>query len=111
MQPIILAVLVGMVGGILVAVQASLAGIISDRLGLIENAFIVFGIGFFFPHLIDSFWRGQHQELAEYPLVCLSGWANGGRNHYRDRFFNPADRGCTNPYFDYRSSADSRGNA
>jgi len=39
-------VLIGFVGGIAVAVQAALAGIITDKLGVIENAFIVFGGGF-----------------------------------------------------------------
>ena len=39
-------ILVGFVGGIAVAVQAALAGIITDKLGVIENAFIVFGGGF-----------------------------------------------------------------
>ena len=48
MQPIIMVVLIGMVGGIFVALQASLAGIISERLGLIENAYLVFGGGFVF---------------------------------------------------------------
>ena len=39
-------VVVGLIGGVAVAVQASLAGIISEQLGVIENAFIVFGGGF-----------------------------------------------------------------
>ena len=38
-------VVVGLIGGIAVAVQASLAGIITEKLGVIENAFIVFGGG------------------------------------------------------------------
>jgi len=39
-------VLVGLVGGIAVAVQASLAGIITQHLGVLENALVVFGGGF-----------------------------------------------------------------
>jgi transporter family-2 protein len=39
-------VLVGFIGGIAVAVQASLAGVITEKLGVIENAFVVFGGGF-----------------------------------------------------------------
>jgi len=39
-------IVVGFVGGIAVAVQAALAGIITDKLGVIDNAFIVFGGGF-----------------------------------------------------------------
>jgi transporter family-2 protein len=39
-------VLVGLVGGIAVAVQASLAGVITHYLGAAENALIVFGGGF-----------------------------------------------------------------
>jgi len=38
--------LVGFLGGIAVAVQASFAGVITEKLGVIENAFIVFGGGF-----------------------------------------------------------------
>ncbi len=37
---------VGLVGGVAVAVQAALAGILTEQLGVIENAFIVFGGGF-----------------------------------------------------------------
>ncbi|MCJ7732908.1 MAG: DMT family transporter [Anaerolineales bacterium] len=39
-------VLVGLVGGVAVAVQASMAGIITEKLGVLENALIVFGGGF-----------------------------------------------------------------
>jgi transporter family-2 protein len=39
-------VLVGFIGGIAVAVQASLAGIITQQLGVLENALVVFGGGF-----------------------------------------------------------------
>jgi transporter family-2 protein len=38
--------IIGLIGGIAVAVQASLAGIITEQLGVIENAFVVFGGGF-----------------------------------------------------------------
>ncbi len=39
-------VLVGLIGGIAVAVQASFAGVITEQLGVLENALIVFGGGF-----------------------------------------------------------------
>ncbi len=39
-------VFVGLIGGVAVAVQAALAGILTEQLGVIENAFIVFGGGF-----------------------------------------------------------------
>ncbi len=39
-------IIVGLVGGVAVAVQASFAGILTDKLGVSENAFIVFGGGF-----------------------------------------------------------------
>lgn len=48
MQPIFMVILIGMAGGIFVALQASLAGIISERLGLIENAFLYLGVGLYF---------------------------------------------------------------
>ncbi len=38
-------VFVGLVGGVAVAVQAAFAGIITEQLGVLENAFIVFGGG------------------------------------------------------------------
>ena len=41
-----LVITIGLIGGVAVAVQASLAGIITDQLGVIENAFVVFGGGF-----------------------------------------------------------------
>lgn len=70
-----LVVLVGMVGGILVAVQASLAGILSDRLGLIENAFIVFGVGFLFSLvLLILFGGGSIKNWRSIPwYVYLAG--------------------------------------
>jgi len=39
-------IIVGLVGGVAVAVQAAMAGIITERLGVIENALIVFSGGF-----------------------------------------------------------------
>ena len=39
-------VFVGLVGGVAVAVQAAMAGIITDKLGVLENALVVFGGGF-----------------------------------------------------------------
>lgn len=42
---ITLIIVTGFIGGVAVAVQASLAGIISERLGLLENAVVVFGTG------------------------------------------------------------------
>ena len=39
-------VLVGLIGGIAVAVQASFAGVITQQLGVLENALVVFGGGF-----------------------------------------------------------------
>jgi bacterial/archaeal transporter family-2 protein len=40
-------VMLCLVGGIAVAVQAAFAGVLTEKIGLVENAFIVFGIGFF----------------------------------------------------------------
>jgi transporter family-2 protein len=39
-------VVVGLVGGVAVAVQAAFAGMITEQLGVLENALIVFGGGF-----------------------------------------------------------------
>ena len=48
MESIVLVVLIGLLGGVAVAVQASLAGIFSERVGLIGNGLFVFGGGFLF---------------------------------------------------------------
>jgi uncharacterized membrane protein YdcZ (DUF606 family) len=48
MQPPGLVVLVCLISGIAVAVQASFAGLLSERIGLIGNGPIVFGGGFLF---------------------------------------------------------------
>jgi transporter family-2 protein len=46
MQSSLLVVLIGLLGGVAVAVQASLAGIFSERVGLLGNGLFVFGGGF-----------------------------------------------------------------
>jgi transporter family-2 protein len=75
MQPILIVVIVGIIGGILVTVQASLAGMISDRLGLIENAFVVFGGGFVFALILLIIYGGGNikdwRSLPRY--VFLAG--------------------------------------
>lgn len=55
MQSSFLVVLIGLVGGIAVAVQASLAGIFSERIGLLGNGLFVFGGGFLFALTIMLF--------------------------------------------------------
>ena len=58
MQSIVLVVLICSLGGIAVAVQASLAGILCGRVGLIGNGIIVFGGGFLFALVILLFVQG-----------------------------------------------------
>ena len=58
MQSFFLVILIGLLGGIAVAVQASLAGIFSDRVGLVANGLFVFGGGFLFALLIMLFVGG-----------------------------------------------------
>lgn len=55
MQSILPVVVIGLIGGVAVTVQASLAGILSDRIGLIGNGLFVFGGGFLFALVIVSF--------------------------------------------------------
>ena len=55
MQFIVLVVLVGLLGGVAVATQASLAGIFSERVGLIGNGLFVFGGGFLFALILSLF--------------------------------------------------------
>lgn len=58
MQPLGLVVLVCLFSGVAVAVQASFAGILSERVGLIGNGLIVFGGGFLFALVLLLFFRG-----------------------------------------------------
>lgn len=58
MQSLGLVVLVCLFGGIAVAVQASFAGILSERVGLIGNGLIVFGGGFLFALVLLLVLRG-----------------------------------------------------
>lgn len=55
MQSSFLVVLVGLLGGIAVAVQAAFAGIFSERIGLLGNGLFVFGGGFLFALMIMAF--------------------------------------------------------
>lgn len=55
MQSVVLVVVIGLLGGIAVAVQASLAGIFSERIGLVGNGLFVFGGGFLFALVIMLF--------------------------------------------------------
>lgn len=59
MQSLGLVVLVSLFGGIVVAVQASFAGILSERVGLIGNGLIVFGGGFLFALVLLLVLRGS----------------------------------------------------
>jgi transporter family-2 protein len=58
MQSLSMVVLVCLFGGIAVAVQASFAGILSERVGLIGNGLIVFGGGFLFALVLLLVFRG-----------------------------------------------------
>lgn len=58
MQPLGLVVLVCLFGGIAVAVQASFAGLLSERVGLIGNGLIVFGGGFLFALILFLVFQG-----------------------------------------------------
>ena len=68
-------VVIGLVGGVAVAVQASLAGIITEQLGVIENALIVFGGGFLTALILLLFNQGGRiKEWASLPwYIYLAG--------------------------------------
>ncbi len=70
-----LVVLICLFGGIAVAVQASFAGILSERVGLIGNGLIVFGGGFLFALALLLFFRGaQLGDWGSIPwYVYLAG--------------------------------------
>lgn len=75
MQIIFPVVLIGLMGGIAVAIQASLAGIFTERVGLIGNGLFVFGGGFLFVLAIILFTgKGQLQNWRTIPwYVYLAG--------------------------------------
>ena len=75
MQAILLVVLIGLVGGVAVAVQASLAGILSERVGLFGNGAVVFGGGFLFAlALLFTFGTEQLKPWRSLPwYVYLAG--------------------------------------
>lgn len=58
MQSIGLVILICLLGGVAVAVQASFAGILSENVGLVGNGLIVFGGGFLFALVILLFVQG-----------------------------------------------------
>lgn len=70
-----LVVLICLLGGVAVAVQASFAGILSDTVGLAGNGLIVFGGGFLFALVIMLFVQGgQISEWRSVPWwVYLAG--------------------------------------
>ena len=75
MSAIGLVVLVCLLGGIAVAVQASFAGLLSDNVGLAGNGLIVFGGGFLFALVTVLFVQGgQLSEWRSVPwYVYLAG--------------------------------------
>lgn len=60
MQPLPIVILVCLFGGIAVAVQASFAGILTEKVGVIGNGLIVFAGGFLFALLLLLLLRGGH---------------------------------------------------
>lgn len=62
MQPIVIVVVVGLLGGVAVAFQVPLAGIITQKMGMLESAFIV--------HLGGA-------VTAAVPLALLAGGSLG----------------------------------
>lgn len=65
-------VLVGLVGGIAVAVQASLAGVITQHLGILENALVVFGGGFLVALVLILFNQGEKiKSLGSLPWYAF----------------------------------------
>ncbi|MBC8506653.1 MAG: DMT family transporter [Anaerolineales bacterium] len=75
MQSIFLVVLIGLLGGVAVAVQASLAGIFSEKVGLVANGLFVFGGGFLFALVVMLFvGGGQIRAWRSVPwYVYLAG--------------------------------------
>lgn len=75
MQSIGLVVLICLLGGVAVAVQASFAGILSDSVGLVGNGLIVFGGGFLFALVVFLFVQGgKINEWRSVPwYVYLAG--------------------------------------
>ena len=68
-------VLIGLLGGVAVALQASLAGIFTEKIGVIGNGLFVFGGGFLFALMILLFvGGGQIRAWRRVPwYVYLAG--------------------------------------
>lgn len=60
MQVLPVVILVCFFGGIAVAVQASFAGILTEKVGVVGNGLIVFGGGFLFALALLLLFRGGH---------------------------------------------------
>lgn len=75
MQSFFLVVLIGLLGGVAVALQASLAGIFSERIGLIGNGLFVFGGGFLFALIVLAFVGVDH--LKSWKTVPWYAWLAG----------------------------------
>ena len=60
MQPLGLVILICLFGGFAVAVQASFAGILTEKIGVIGNGLIVFAGGFLFALVLLLLFQGGH---------------------------------------------------
>jgi transporter family-2 protein len=74
MQPVILIILIGLVGGVAVGVQSPLASLISQRLGMLESVFIIH-IGGAIAALVPLLFYGggklgQWRSLPWYAIVA-----------------------------------------
>ena len=71
MQSIIIIILIGLMGGVAVGIQAPLSSMISQRLGVMESVFIIH-IGWRHRGVDSNFvlWRRKIKSMAHGPLVC-----------------------------------------
>ena len=77
MQPIVLIILVGLVGGMAIGVQSPMSSIISQKLGMLESVFIIH-IGGALAALIPLIILGSRlREWRSVPLYTLGAGAFG----------------------------------
>ena len=83
MQPIMIVVIVGLLGGVAVAFQVPLAGIITQRLGMLESAFIVHLGGAVTAFIPLAFLAGG--RLGEWRGVPAWAYLSGFIGHHSDQ--------------------------
>lgn len=77
MQPIVLIILVGLVGGMAIGVQSPMSSIISQKLGMLESVFIIHAGGALAALIPLIIFGSRLREWRSVPLYTLGAGAFG----------------------------------